>query len=537
MNITLSDSCFEDMIIGNRLYVDKTEYLWSLIASQPKGIYFLSRPRRFGKSLTVSTLEAIFQGEKELFKGLAIYDKYDWEQTYPVIHLDLSDCDVKSPDALIHYLVDELEGLCELYQVDVSIDPQLLGKSFGKVIRAVATKSPSSKVIILIDEYDMPILNNIINPDVQKFVDVLKGFYSAIKKCIKQCRFVFITGVSKFSHVSIFSGLNNLEDISMRAEYATMLGYTQSEFEKNFQEYIDQFTPPRKSRKTFLKEIKNWYNGFCFSPGAETVYNPVSIAMFFVQKARFGYYWSETGAPAYLPSLAKLTNFDIEGTLSDPLTDWTIGTYDISKIPPKKLLWQAGYLTIKSSKASEYKLGFSNREVTESFRRFIVACCTGRDEDDVHGIAKKLRDSVSEHNLKKAYEILNTLFAKNSYMLTRQGTKPVEANFQTAFFNIFMMSDFDVESETCTNNGRIDAVLPLKDHIYIFDFKLNQDDTGMKQIIEKEYYRKYLFRSKPITLCAINFDTESGKIIRWDCCAVVQQDSGEISLQELAAIV
>ena len=225
--ITSSVYTFENLIENQILYIDKTEYIWNLVASAP-AMYFLSRPRRFGKSLTVSTLKAVFQGKKELFKGLAIYDKpYDWKQ-YPVIHLDMGNCQAKTSEELKLHFVRLLENQCAEHQVNVKIQKEALAVSLEDFIDAVAAKN---QVVILLDEYDKPILNTLTTPEATACRDVLKGFYSSIKKCESKERFVFVTGVTKFCHVSLFSDLNNLTDISMHRDYATMFGYTQGEFE------------------------------------------------------------------------------------------------------------------------------------------------------------------------------------------------------------------------------------------------------------------------------------------------------------------
>ena len=280
LDLTSYTYSFEELIRGKFLYVDKTEYIWNMIRPATAG-YFLSRPRRFGKSLTVSTLKAVFQGKKELFKGLAIYDKpYDWKQ-YPVIHLDMGNCQAKTSEELNNFLLDTLTLLAEEYNM------QLRGQSnatrFEFLIEDIAKENP---VVILLDEYDKPILNTLTTPEVTACRDVLKGFYSSIKKCESKERFVFVTGVTKFCHVSLFSDLNNLTDISMHRDYATMFGYTQGEFETYFADRIDSACKQlNMSREELLPEIKAWYDGYRFHANAETVYNPVSLAQFFTNAA------------------------------------------------------------------------------------------------------------------------------------------------------------------------------------------------------------------------------------------------------------
>ena len=278
-DLTSGVASFENLINGNFLYVDKTEYIWQLIRPA-NAMYFLSRPRRFGKSLTLSTLKAVFEGKKELFKGLALYGKpYDWKP-YPVIHLSFGDYTPvnNTPDKLNTYLLNKVMSIAE--QLSISL-PQINDASaaFGKLIDKISEKS---QVVILVDEYDKPILDNITSPDVKELLKCLKGFYSVLKDRNDKERLLFVTGVSKFCHVSLFSDLNNLTDITMDAKYAAMLGYTQEEFEKYFADRIEQTSGQlNMTKEELLPEIKAWYDGYCFHPGSATVYNPVSLAKYF----------------------------------------------------------------------------------------------------------------------------------------------------------------------------------------------------------------------------------------------------------------
>ena len=362
---------FEELIRGQFLYVDKTEYIWNMIRPATTG-YFLSRPRRFGKSLTVSTLKAVFQGKKELFKGLAIYDKpYDWKQ-YPVIHLDMNGLDFSS--------AEELESsLCDLVtEAAVSHDLTLESASAASMFRTLINRlAEKEQVVILVDEYDKPILNNLGKSHAQKILDKLKVFYSVIKAFESKERFVFVTGVTKFCHVSLFSELNNLTDISMDYDYATMFGYTQCEFETYFADRIDLACNHLKlSRETLLPEIKQWYDGYKFHADAETVYNPVSLAQFFTKRYEFNNYWFSTGTPSFLMELIKKTRFDFEDVLSRPVSAVAFEAFEVDKIDPLSLLLQTGYLTIRSLERKFnmpwFRLDFPNREVSVSFNTYLL---------------------------------------------------------------------------------------------------------------------------------------------------------------------
>jgi hypothetical protein len=297
--------------------VDKTEYIWQLIRPSCAG-YFLSRPRRFGKSLTVSTLKAIFEGKKELFKGLAVYDKpYDWKP-YPVIHLSFGDYNINT-DAqkeLSGYLMAKVKQIAESYSLELTNTTP--GLCFGELIDKLYEKG---SVVILIDEYDKPILDNITNPDISDIQKCLKGFYSVLKDRNAKERFLFVTGVSKFSHVSLFSDLNNLTDITMDARYATMFGYTQDELEANFGDRISALSGTRDI-DAYKAKIKEWYNGYRFHKNAKTVYNPVSLAKFFESGGEFNNYWFSTGTPSFLLELIRKQKFDLEKALDAPVSSF-----------------------------------------------------------------------------------------------------------------------------------------------------------------------------------------------------------------------
>jgi len=508
----LTDSvyAFADLRQGKYLYVDKTEYVWKLVRSY-KGIYFLSRPRRFGKSLMVSTLKAIFEGRKELFDGLAISKKeYDWKP-YPVIHFDMGNCSAKTPQALERFIEDRL---CDVAaEHNVTLRGQSYATRFESLISALSKRG---KVVILIDEYDKPILNNVTNPEADAILGVLKGFYSTIKTCEDLERFVFITGVTKFCHVSLFSDLNNLTDITMRSDYATMFGYTQSELEHYFSDRIEATAQAQKvSVEELKRKLKAWYDGYCFEETSETVYNPVSIAKFFENDGKFDNYWFATGTPSFLMELAKKTDFNFEDAVSKAVPGVTFDAFEIHNIDPVTLLLQTGYLTIKSSEIRFNKrwfwLDFPNEEVAESFSTYLLNSYVGRTQREVSSFSADLATAFLEGNLNQARKVLESFFAGVPYTIHKKS----EATFQTVFYAIFRLLGFNVETESCTNDGRIDAVVQTDDHIYLFEFKLDDDDTALSQIKDKAYFKKYLQSSKKITMIGVNFDSVKGQLIDW----------------------
>lgn len=509
--ITGSVYTFENMIRGHFLYVDKTEHIWKLVAP-PQEMYFLSRPRRFGKSLMISTLKALFEGRKELFDGLAISKKnYDWKP-YPVIHFDLNGWD-------FHGLKETRNSLRELVlecaqNHQVSLNATEPCDMFRELIRALS--SENQKVVVLIDEYDKPILNNITAPYAQGILNELKSFYSVIKAFENTLRFAFITGVTKFCHVSLFSDLNNLTDITMRADYATMFGYTQAELEHYFGDRIEATAQAQKIPEDELKQkLKTWYDGYCFEENSESVYNPVSIAKFFENDGKFDNYWFATGTPSFLMELAKKTDFNFEDAVSKAVPGVTFDSFEIHNIDPVTLLLQTGYLTIKSSEIRFNKrwfwLDFPNEEVAESFSTYLLNSYVGKTRREVSSFSADLATAFLEGDLKQARKVLEAFFAGVPYTIHKKS----EATFQSIFYAIFRLLGFNIEAESCTNDGRIDAVVQTDDHIYLFEFKLDEDNSALPQIKEKAYFRKYLHSSKKITLVGVNFDSEKGQLINW----------------------
>ena len=500
---------FEELIQGNFLYVDKTEYVWQLIRPSSAG-YFLSRPRRFGKSLTVSTLKAIFEGRRDLFKGLSIYDKqYDWKQ-YPVIHLDWNGWAVDTLNDLLQSMKDIVGSIARKYDLQLTGEnPQV---QFRELIEKLAQKE---KVVLLIDEYDKPILNNISKPWSKEILDTLKGFYSVIKACENLERFVFITGVSKFCHVSLFSDLNNLTDITMDARYATMFGYTQEELEANFGDRIAALAGDTDIT-AYKAKIKKWYNGYRFEENSKTVYNPVSLAQFFENRGKFNNYWFSTGTPSFLMELTKQKDFNFESALKEAVPQVAFNAFEIGNIDPLTLLLQTGYITIKGTEErfgqTWYFLDFPNREVAGAFSAYILNSYAGKTQTASVQFTAEIATALLNKDLRKLRKVMEVFFAGIPYT----SHKKQESTFQTIFFSIFRLLGLYVEAESATNDGRIDAVVQTADTIFIFEFKLDNDSTALEQIKEKEYYKKYLLDKREIYVIGVNFDSEKGNLVGWE---------------------
>ena len=511
--LTSSASSFEEMICNDYLYVDKTEYIWRLI-EPPFGIYFLARPRRFGKSLTVSTLEAVFQGKKDLFNGLAIYDKpYDWKP-YPIIHLSFGDYTAinNTIEKLDRYLVRKVWEAAKDLKVPMTVEDDS-SQAFVELMDYF--KAKDEKVVILVDEYDKPILDNISDPSVKDVQKCLKGFYGVLKDRSKQERFLFVTGVSKFAHVSLFSGMNNLSDISMDANYACMFGYTQEELEADFGDRIAALAGERDLDE-FKNEIKAWYNGYRFEEDSKTVYNPVSLAKFFESGGKFRNYWFSTGTPSFLLELISKNRYNLEKVLQAPVSGFAFDAYDIENLNPLTLLLQTGYLTIESAMKrygdTSYQLRFPNLEVKGSFETYLAGYCSGLQPDVVKDSVYVLADAVTAGDVDAFMEAMKVFFAKVPYDVHLRD----ENNFQLLFFSIFMLLGISITAESKTNNGRIDAVAANKNFVFVFEFKLDKTvEIAMDQIKDRDYYRRYMNSGKKIHLVGVNFDKDAGQIDRW----------------------
>ena len=509
--LTSSVYSFEKLISGDYLYVDKTEYIWQLIDHVGES-YFLSRPRRFGKSLTLSTLKAVFEGKKELFEGLAIYDKpYDWKP-YPVIHLDMNGRDFGTLEKMEERFRQMLMEQAEIN--GITLKKASSDTMFHELIKTLHDNI--GDVVILLDEYDKPILNNISRDDSNKFLNALKVFYSVIKEKSGMLRFAFITGVSKFCHVSLFSDLNNLTDLTMDARYASMLGYTQQEFEFNFADRIDAVSQKLgMPKEELLPEIKAWYDGYRFHADCESVYNPVSLAKFFESGGEFGNYWFSTGTPSFLMELVKKTKFDFDHILSKPVSAMAFNAFEIDKLEPLTLLLQTGYLTIKSMVKKYnmpwYWLDFPNREVSFSFNTSLVNAYSRKSDNFVTNFCEELADSMVGGNVQRLRKTMEVFFAGISYEIHHKD----ESNFQNIFFALFRLLGYYIKAESHTNDGRIDAVAETDDYVFLFEFKLDGDDSALSQIREKEYYKRYELSRKKIFLNGVTFDTKTGQIADW----------------------
>ena len=520
-SIITSISSFEELIKADAIYVDKTDIIYSLLTKTP-GMFFCSRPRRFGKTFLLSTLEAIFQGKKELFKGLKIYDSgYDWKK-YPVIHIDLGRIQAKNADQLEESLKKEIARISKAYAVEYN-EKSIYYDAWSELIQKISEKGD---LVILIDEYDKLLSSNIYNPNVEEMRDVLRGFFEVIKAASDHIHFAFITGVTKFSKVSIFSSMNNLNDISLNDDYSLLFGYTENELEHYFGDYIEKgMKSLRLSRKGYLAKVKRKYDGNRFTPRQKaTVYNPVSIGSFFFNGGiDFDNYWINTGTTKLLMDVAKHIDFDISKDITTPISKSDITVFDIlemasNTVSPykyKSLLFQSGYLTIKgisNNNPNAYILDFPNEEVAESYSVNLLAAYSG---DNSAGLfrASGISSSFSNGETESAIEEIKKIYASIPYDLLK---KADEAHYSTAFFCMMKALGANIGSELETSKGRIDAVLENKKHVYIFEFKYNKTaDIALSQIHETKYYEPYIAGKKKVHLIGMNFSSKEKNINEW----------------------
>jgi len=490
-----------------------------------KGQFFLSRPRRFGKSLTVSTLDALFRGRRDLFKGLYIDSTdYDWKE-YPVIHIDFSVLDMSSLKALREDLLQVLQEIASGYGVELKMKRP--AGAFRELIFNLKSKFGCG-VVILIDEYDKPLLDHIGNKKKsESFQKFLRGFYQVIKGSEPKLRFVLLTGITRFSKVSVFSVLNNLTEISMDERYACMLGYTQEELEENFREWIDYAVEKgvaddmgnRFDREGLLQELKKWYDGFRFCPGADSVYNPVSVGKFFEQGCKFKNYWFSTANPSYVIELLKLndiTAVDVEGaTLSESSFD----TFDVTglsepnvgELKVLQILFQSGYLTIAPGTdpyANDFMVTFPNYEIRRSFMESLFSSVTN---GNASSYATAIRKAAMDGDTDGLIDAIKHCIANISYILHENS----ERYYHSLVMAILLAAGLDVSMEQTTNVGRIDGVINTAKHLYIIEFKLDRTaDEAVHQIDEKKYLQKYMVparsKGKTIHKLGINFSYKDG---------------------------
>ncbi len=479
-------------------YVDKTKHIVDL--SQNGSCYFLSRPRRFGKSLFLDTLREAFIGNKELFKGLYIENNWDWSKKHPVIRIDFGTGHLRTAPELDQRILEILNE--HAVKDSVSFQNESISGKFRELIIMLQEKY-SEKVVVLIDEYDKPILDNITDkPLAREMRDGLRNLYSAIKGADAYIQFVFVTGVSKFSKVNLFSGLNNLEDITLNENFASICGYTESELSV-FEERMQNVN---------REHLRLWYNGYNFL--GESVFNPFDI-LFFLKSQRFENYWCETGNPAFLIDLIKEKKYNPIQIESVKLTKEEMNSFDVDSIELEVLLFQTGYLTIKeyqySPEYSYYTLKYPNLEVRRSLSANILDALHGSTLTEKTGFKNQMREAIRIGDPAEIKNALHSFYASIPHSWYRKNPIAKYEGYYSALFYCYLNAlGFDARAEVPTNKGQADLTLFSGNNLFIFEFKIMEiagKGSALQQIKKKKYYEKYIFERSSD---AIDFNERTG---------------------------
>ena len=501
---------FEKIRKDGYLYIDKTALIYQLVKTG--SYYFLSRPRRFGKSLLLSTLEAYFQGKKELFEGLAM-EKLEKEWTkYPILHFDLNISHYDAPDRLYKILNDTLSRYEEEYGTRPT--EETLPLRFAGIIDRAYRKT-GQRAVILIDEYDKPLLQNLHDEEMQnRFRNMLKPFYGVLKTMDRAIRFALLTGVTKFGKVSVFSDLNNLDDISMREPYAAICGITETELRTHFDEDIHTLASAlERTYEEARSLLRKRYDGYHFVAGGPGIYNPFSLLNTF-RSLEFGSYWFETGTPTYLVKLLKDNNFCLPDLTSEGVTAETLTDVESFKDNPIAVIYQSGYLTIKEydEEFNIYRLGFPNKEVAEGFIKYLVPYYMPiKDSESVYFVSNFIAD-VRKGNPEQFMTRLATMFSDTDYKIVGDA----ELYFQNAFFIVMRMMGFYTKVERPTSESRMDMVIETKDYVYIVEFKLDgTPEEALQQIEDKGYAKPFAMDHRKLYRIGVNFSLEKRSIDGW----------------------
>ncbi len=517
--LPFSIQTFEHLRNHDLIYVDKTEFLYKLV-SEGK-YYFFSRPRRFGKSLLLTTLKSYFKGDKHLFEGLYIAENETKWKSHPVVHIDYSL--VSYFDGLAVFkesLVSYFKTIAEPY--DIELTEKNPTQALSELVIKLYKKYGS--VVVLVDEYDKPLVDTLTKKE--KFEEnkiLLRNLYGALKGLDAYFRFVMLTGVSRFGKVNVFSGMNNLNDISEDPEFSTAVGFTQEELEENFSEHLSTLAAAfDTSVEILMPQIKYMYNGFSFD-GITTLYNPFSVIKLFFSK-EFGNYWFSSGTPTFLIDLIKKQKELPEKFEGIIVSDLTGGTDRIENFPLYPLLYQTGYLTIRSVEYDNYRrqytLDYPNAEVRESFIRYVLAAFVDKQEFDIQPEGLKLRNTLRHEKTDEFIKLLQSFFADIPYQLHI----PAEAYYHSLAYMLLRLVGIQIILEKSTDKGRIDAVLDLTDKIYIIEFKFATDEStgspetlavkALEQIEKKKYYESYMGGDVKVILFGIGFSDKkiAGKV-------------------------
>ncbi|MFA9489329.1 MULTISPECIES: ATP-binding protein [unclassified Mannheimia] len=486
-------------------YVDKTQKIIELINTSE--FIFLSRPRRFGKSLTLDTIAELFSGNKALFEGLYAEKHWDWAKEYPVIRISFGTNVTFDEERLIQILNEKLEELEEIHGLSEKSHLSEAAR-FQRIIKHIYTQT-EQKVVVLVDEYDKPILDNLSTPEQAILArNRLRDFYSVLKESDAYLRFVMLTGVSKFSKINLFSGLNNLYDATLDKQFSDLCGYTQAELETVFAPELSGVD---------LSELKNWYNGYNWS--GESVYNPFDVLLYF-QTRIYQPYWFETGSPTFL--VDKLINENVDlGRITQQISDnHLLSRFDVGDISPIALMFQTGYLTINQQVERLGKVGytlkFPNKEVQQSLSELLLRRFLHKKDSGLE-LSSYLYDALIQHDIARMQLVLKAFFASIPHDWHRNNNIAYyEGYWASVFYAYFASLGFPIITEDATNVGNIDMTLLVNNHVYIFEFKVVGKDVkesplglALAQIIDRDYAKKYQGQGKTIYQIGVEFNKES----------------------------
>jgi hypothetical protein len=509
--LPLDLSTFSELRRDKYLYVDKTQYAYDLITGGRR--FFLSRPRRFGKSLFISTLDEILRGNKKLFTNLRIAQSdYHWQE-YGVITLDLSKIEAITADDLRTGICRLLNGIAKRYELDIEVDTQKVDSALEAV--ALALHARFGRVALLVDEYDSPILKNLHDHENGRSVRrALHSFFTSVKGLDAQINFVFITGVSSFAKAGIFSGMNNLQVITLENEYAGICGYTDEELDHYFAQYMEAWSAAKNIPYAELRaKIKHWYNGYHFGANTPSVYNPFSVLYAFKKRA-FKNFWFDSGQTTFLiDELSKeyrKNDYHMFDTDHFKIFEDSLGSFDIGTIPVETLMFQTGYLTVTEydEDSAIYTLGYPNFEIKTSLQRCLLPVLSELDLASTERISVSLKEAFKQKNIEKIVSSLKRLFVKVPYQLHSK-----DENFYHALLQLLLDAiGLRPTSEQPISHGRLDMVLEVPTCIYIIEFKLNKSaEAALAQIEDRKYYEAYLGRKKPILLLGLAFQRTAKK--------------------------
>lgn len=517
---------FEKIRQDNYIYVDKTEYIYNLV--NRNAYYFLSRPRRFGKSMLLSTIEALFKGRRDLFRGLAI-DSLDWDwEVHEVLHMDFNGENFRQENAIDVFLDMQLKKFEHRYSIRQSEGS--FGFRFREIIEA-AYRQSGRQVVVLIDEYDKPLFDVIRDKPLLEYNrNQLQSFYSVLKTMDKYIKFGMLTGVTRFSKVSVFSGLNNLNDISLDEEFNSICGINESELARYFSGSIHEMAEKANTfPEEIHKELKNNYDGYHFAPGGEDIYNPFSILNTFSKK-KFSDYWYATGTPGELVRLLEESSVPVpEMDKCRCSEDDLMGT-DIYLTNPVPLFYQCGYLTIKDydSEFDEYTLGFPNMEVSRGFSKSLMrsylhgANASGMVNDFVRAVrkgeAEQFMKMLESFTAGIPYDLAKPSGKKESRNQDEEGwiKGGLEAHYQNVMYVVFKLMGFHTHAECKTSTGRIDLTIETSDYLYLMEFKIDSSpEKAIQQIDTSDYFLPYRHSHKRIIKIGANFDTTKRCLSSW----------------------